>query len=270
MQSGVGDAEALRSFGISVVHHLPGVGANLQDHPDVAIHVTSKVPSVTLGGAMLFPRKQLIGLRWFISRSGPAATNHYEACAFLRSRPGLAEPNIKFELFPAALKPDSFDLYPQAAFQMNIGVMTVASRGKVTLSGPRPSDTPILLVNYLKEPVDRQTHREAVRIARKVLSQPAMAPFTGEELDPGPTIQSDEQIDAWLSKRCASAFHLSGSCRMGPASDASTVVGVDLKVHGIQGLRVADASILPEIVSANTNATSIMIGERAADLIKNA
>ncbi|WP_413873420.1 choline dehydrogenase [Albidovulum sp.] len=270
MQSGIGDAEALQAFAIPVIHHLPGVGANFQDHPDVAIRMACKVSSASLGGALRFPRKQLIGLRWFLSRSGAAATNHYEACAFLRSRPGLTEPNFKFELFPAALKPDSFDLYPQPTFQMNIGLMTVASRGRLSLSGPASSDAPVLLLNYLKEPIDRQSLREATRIARKILSQPAMARYSGDELDPGPALQTDEQLDAWIDKRCTTAFHLAGSCRMGPASSPEAVVGLDLKVHGIDGLRVADASIMPEIVSANTNATSIMIGERAADLIQAA
>ena len=146
---------------------------------------------------------------------------------------------------------------------MNIGVMTVASRGG---SAQRPEAVRRTDFGELSEGADRPpiAQGEAIRIARRVLSQPAMAPFVGAELDPGAAIQSDDQLDAWMSKRCSSAFHLSGSCRMGPASSAEAVVGPDLRVHGVQNLRVADASIMPEIVSANTNAASIMIGERAS------
>nr|WP_245181156.1 choline dehydrogenase [Sinorhizobium mexicanum] len=270
MQSGIGNAEELKQVGVTPIHHLPGVGENFQDHPDVAIHMACKVPSASLLSASRFPRKYLIGLKWFLCKRGFAATNHYEACAFLKSRPELAEPNFKFELFPAAMQPDSYEFYPQPTFQMNIGLMTVASRGKVSISGPRPSDPPVLLLNYLKDPIDLQSLREATRIARRVLAQPAMSEYAGAELDPGSDVQTDEELDAWIRKRCTTAYHLAGSCRMGPATHPDTVVGPDLRVHGLHGLRVADASVMPTIVSANTNATSIMIGERAADFIRTA
>jgi choline dehydrogenase len=260
----------LQSLGIPVVQDLPGVGRNLQDHPDVAVQYACKDASVSLLKATKFPRNILAGLQWFLTGRGPAASNQFEAAAFLRSRPNLRKPNFKMEMLPVALKPGGYAPYSEPTFQIHTALMCAASRGEIGLRSPDPADSPFLRLNYLKEPIDRQSLREAVRIARRVIASPAMDRYRGREIEPGADAVNDDALDAWIAQRVTTGYHLAGSCRMGPASSKDTVVGSDLRVHGLQGLRVADASIMPVVVSANTNAAAIMIGERASDIIAKA
>lgn len=267
--SGIGAAATLQSLGIPVVQDLPGVGQNLQDHPDVAVQYACKDASVCLLKATKFPRNIFAGLQWFLTGRGPAASNQFEAAAFLRSRPNLRKPNFKMEMLAIALKPGSYAPYSEPTFQVHTALMSAESRGETGLRSPDPTDSPFLRLNYLKEPIDRQSLREAVRISRRVIASPAMDRYRGREIEPGADAVNDDALDAWIAQRVTTGYHLAGSCRMGPASNRDTVVGSDLRVHGLQSLRVADASIMPVVVSANTNAAAIMIGERASDIIAN-
>lgn len=268
MLSGIGDGARLAGLGLPVARHLPGVGQNLQDHPDVAVHYTCKDAKASLRRLMRFPRNVLIGMQWFANHTGFAASNQFEAAAFVRTRPGLAKPNLKFEMLPLAIDPVSFKPYPMPSLEVHCALMCAESRGEIALRSANPNDAPVIRMNFLKEEVDRQSLREGVRLARKVLATRAFSAYAGDELEPGREVDSDAALDAWIDQRVMTSWHLAGSCKMGPGSDPMAVVGPDLKVHGVQGLRVADASIMPVVVSANTNAASIMIGDRAGDLVK--
>ncbi|WP_449433310.1 choline dehydrogenase [Pseudomonas putida] len=267
MLSGIGPREHLESLGIEVVHELPGVGLNLQDHPDVAVQFRCTDPSVSLLGVSSFPGNIKTGVQWFLNKTGAAASNQFDAAAFVKTRPELNRPNIKFELLPLALQPESFRGYPFATYQIHCALMTAESRGYVRLRSADPQVPAAITVNFLKDPIDRQSLREAVRIARQLAATPALGRYTGEELEPGADCISDEQLDTWIRKRVTTSWHLASTCSMGPASDPYAVVGNDLRVHGVDGLRVADASIMPVVVSANTNAACIMIGDHAADWV---
>ncbi|KQV39371.1 MULTISPECIES: choline dehydrogenase [unclassified Rhizobium] len=267
MLSGIGPAEALMRLNIPVALDLPGVGQNLQDHPDIAVQFECKDPADSLLSAMKFPRNFLTGLRWFLRRSGLGASNQFEAAAFLKSRHGLDRPNIKFELLPVALMPDSYKAYPFPTFQNHIGLMRANSRGQLRLRSKDPRDTPEIHLNYFQDPVDRQSLREGIEIVRKVVGSPAMDPYRKREISPGPNLHREDELNNWIDENVITAFHQSGTCKMGPAGDRMNVVNPTLRLHGIQGLRVADASIMPVVVSANTNAATIMIGERLSEII---
>jgi choline dehydrogenase len=264
--SGIGPHSALTSAGIAPVHDLPGVGRNLQDHPDLVLQVECRRP-VTLLPITKSPRRELVGLQWFWGKTGPAASNHFEAAAYIRTRAGIRHPNLKLELLPLAFRPGTLEPYAKPAFQIHMTQLRAGSRGEVTLSSPDPTMAPRIQFNYLQDPLDLRTFREAVRLTREVVATRAMAAFSGNELDPGGAIQDDGALDDWIRERVATAYHPAGTCRMGPRDDGASVVGPDLKVHGLEGLRIADASIMPVVVSANTNASSIMIGDRAADFV---
>ncbi|WP_449433327.1 choline dehydrogenase [Pseudomonas putida] len=270
MLSGIGPRADLEALGIKVVLDAPGVGENLQDHPDVAVQYRCKDESVTLLKLTKFPNNVKVGVEWFLNKTGHAASNQFDVAAFVRTRAGLNKPNMKFELLPLALKPESFSSYPFPTFQLHCALMTAESRGHIKLRSKDPATPAAITINFLQNPIDRQSLREAVRIARRLVSTHALGPYTGEELEPGAHVITDEQIDQWINKRVTTSWHLASTCKMGPASDPLAVVGPDLRVHGIDGLRVADASIMPVVVSANTNAASIMIGEHAADLVTGA
>ncbi|MGJ7517213.1 choline dehydrogenase [Pseudomonas baetica] len=265
--SGIGPASELRDLGITVKHDLPGVGRRLNDHPDTVVQYLCKKP-VSLYPWTTAPGKWWIGARWFAAHDGPAASNHFEAGAFIRSRAGVEHPDLQLTFMPLAVKPGSVDLVPNHAFQIHIDLMRPTSLGSVTLNSADPRQPPRILFNYLKTEQDRADMRAGARLVREIIGQPAMAAFRGEELVPGPHAQSDEALDAWARQVTETGYHASGTCKMGPASDAEAVVDPHLRVHGLDGLRVVDASIMPIIVSGNTNAPTVMIAEKASDMIR--
>lgn len=266
--SGVGPASELRDLGITVKHDLPGVGRRLNDHPDTVVQYLCKKP-VSLYPWTTAPGKWWIGARWFATHDGPAASNHFEAGAFIRSRAGVEHPDLQLTFMPLAVKPGSVDLVPNHAFQIHIDLMRPTSLGSVTLNSADPRQPPRILFNYLKTEQDRADMRAGARLVREIIGQPAMAAFKGEELVPGPLAQTDEALDAWARQVTETGYHASGTCKMGPASDAEAVVDPQLRVHGLDGLRVVDASIMPVIVSGNTNAPTVMIAEKASDMIRD-
>ncbi|MCJ1885083.1 choline dehydrogenase [Pseudomonas sp. LA21] len=267
MLSGVGPAQDLARLGIPVVHDLPGVGQRLNDHPDTVVQYRCKQP-VSIYPWTRAPGKWMIGARWFASHDGLAASNHFEAGAFIRSRAGVEFPDLQLTFMPLAVQPGSVDLVPEHAFQVHIDLMRPTSLGSVSLTSADPHQAPRILFNYLTTERDRADMRAGARLVREILAQPAMRAYAGDELVPGADQISDAQLDAWARRVTETGYHASGTCKMGPAGDPEAVVDAQLRVHGLRGLRVVDASIMPEIVSGNTNAPTVMIAEKASDLIR--
>lgn len=265
--SGVGPAELLTRLGIAVKHALPGVGANLSDHPDIIIQHRCKQP-VTLAPKARAPGKWLTGMQWFLNKSGAAASNHFEVGGFIRSRSGIEHPDLQLTFMPLAVMPGTVDTRREHSFQVHIDLLRPESLGRVEVRNDDPRQPPSIRFNYLQSPRDREDFRVSVDLLREILAQKALDPYRGEELFPGPDVRSKDQIDAWVRQAVETCYHPVGTCRMGSASDRSAVVDAELRVHGLTGLRVVDASIMPSIVSGNTNAPTIMIAERAADLIR--
>jgi choline dehydrogenase len=265
MLSGIGPADELRALGITPSHDLPGVGANLNDHPDIVVQHRCTQP-VSLYGINRGATKLLTGIRWFIKHDGLASSNHFEAGGFIRSRPGVDFPDLQLTFMPLAIQPGTVSDVGSHSYQVHIDLMRPRSTGHVKLRSSDPKAPPSLLFNYLKDPQDREDLRTSVRLTREILAQPALAPFRGEELSPGLKVQSDAEIDAFVRQGVETCYHPVGTCRMGIGADC--VVDEQCRVYGIEGLRVVDASIMPAIVSGNTNAPTIMIAEKASDLIR--
>ncbi len=264
MLSGVGPADALRSCGLEVRHDLPGVGAHLEDHLELYLQQACLQP-VTLLKAMQPLHMIPIGLRWFLFHKGLAASSHLEAGGFIRSGPGVPHPDIQHHFLPALIADHGRAKGDIHAYQAHVGPMRPASRGWVKLRSTDPRDPPVIEPNYLAEERDRVEMRACVRLTREIFAQKAFEPYRGRELLPGAEITSDPAIDAFVRAKAESAYHPSCTCRMG--QDAMAVVDPACRVRGLEGLRVVDASIMPSIVSGNLNATVIMMGEKAADLI---
>ena len=265
--SGIGAPGVLEGADIAVTHALPGVGENLNDHPDIVIQYRAKRKN-TLYPVTRGPRAIAAGLRWFANKTGPAASNHFEAGAFVRSRAGIEHPDLQLTFMPLAVIPGTVDVRAEHAFQVHIDLMRAQSRGHVRARSPDPRAPPAILFNYLKHPADRADFRAGVRLLREIMAQPAMMAEVAAEIYPGPEHQSDAEIDAFVRRAVETCYHPVGTCKMGLASDKMAVVDDTLAVHGIAGLRVVDASIMPMIVSGNTNAPTIMIAEKAADMIR--
>ena len=265
--SGIGPPELLRRLGIAVKHERPGVGANLSDHPDIVIQHRCKQP-VTLAVKAQAPRKYLTGARWLLTKSGAAASNHFEAGGFIRSRAGIEHPDLQFTFTPLAVMPGTVETRREHAFQVHIDLLRPESLGRIEAQSADPRQPPSIRFNYLQSPRDREDLRISVELLREVLAQKALEPFRGEELFPGPGVRTGDQIDAWVRRALETCYHPVGTCRMGTSSDHIAVVDDELRVRGLSGLRVVDASIMPSIISGNTNAPTIMIAERAADLIR--
>jgi choline dehydrogenase len=263
--SGIGPADDLRALGITAAHDLPGVGANLNDHPDIVVQHRCLQP-VSLYGINRGATKLLTGIRWFIKHDGLASSNHFEAGGFIRSRPGVDFPDLQLTFMPLAIQPGTVSDVGSHSYQVHIDLMRPRSTGHVKLRSGEPNAPPSLLFNYLQDPQDREDLRTSVRLTREILAQPALAPFRGAELSPGPNAQSDSEIDAFVRQGVETCYHPVGTCRMGIGADC--VVDEQCRVYGIDGLRVVDASIMPAIVSGNTNAPTIMIAEKASDLIR--
>ena len=265
--SGIGPSALLSKLGITVKHDLPGVGANLSDHPDIVIQHACKQP-ITLAAQARAPGKYLTGLQWFLAKSGPAASNHFEAGGFIRSRAGIEHPDLQFTFMPLAVIPGTVETRSEHAFQVHIDLMRPESVGKVEARSADPRQPPSIRFNYLQSPRDREDFRVGVALLREILAQKALDLYRGAELFPGPEVRSKDEVDGWVRQAVETCYHPVGTCKMGTASDASAVVDDQLRVHGLQGLRVVDASIMPSIVSGNTNAPTIMIAEKAADMIR--
>jgi choline dehydrogenase len=264
--SGVGPASELRALGIPVIHDLPGVGENLQDHLEFYFQVACKEP-VTLYSSINLWSRALIGARWLLRKDGLGATNHFETCGFIRSRAGVPYPDIQYHFLPMAVAYDGSTLAQEHGFQAHVGPMRSKSRGWVRLASPNPEDKPRVLFNYLSEPDDWTEMRACVRLTREIFAQPAFDRYRGRELQPGEAVQTDEQIDAFIRDKVESAYHPSCSCKMGSPQDRMSVVGADTRVHGLEGLRVVDSSIMPSVTTGNLNAPTIMLAEKAADHI---
>ncbi|MFZ1680286.1 MAG: choline dehydrogenase [Rhizobiaceae bacterium] len=264
--SGIGPAAELRSMGIEIVADRPGVGANLQDHLEVYVQQACTQP-ITVNGRLGLLSKALIGAEWLLLKRGLGATNHFEACGFVRSHAGVDYPDIQFHFLPAAIRYDGKAAASGHGFQAHVGPMRSKSRGTVSLRSPDPTESPAIRFNYMSHPDDWTEFRHAVRLTREIFAQPAFDPFRGEEIQPGAGVTSDAAIDDWLREHIESAYHPCGTCRMGRADDRLAVVDPECRVIGVDGLRVADSSIFPRVTNGNLNAPSIMTGEKAADHI---
>ena len=264
--SGIGPAAELQDFGIEPVKVLPGVGENLQDHLEFYFQVASKEP-ITLYSSLNPIGKAKIGLRWLLFRDGLGATNHFEACGFIRSRPGIPFPDIQYHFLPIAVRYDGRSMASEHGFQAHVGPMRSKSRGHVRLRSKDPSEAPSIRFNYMSHPDDWEEMRACVRLTREIFSQPAFDRYRGREIQPGVDVTSDEAIDAFVAQHVESAYHPSGTCRMGDPRDPMTVVDPQNCVVGVSSLRIADSSIMPTITTGNLNAPTIMIGEKASDHI---
>ena len=264
--SGVGPAAELREHGIPVVHDLAGVGENLQDHIEFYLQVACTQP-VTLYSSMgLFARAR-IGARWLFFKSGLGVTNHFETGAFIRSRAGVAYPDIQLHFLPMAVSYDGSSLAHEHGFQAHVGPMRSKSRGRVRLASRDAREAPRILFNYLSHPDDLAEFRAGLRLTREIFAQKAFDRYRGREIQPGADVTSDEQIDAFVRAKVESAYHPSCSCRMARPDDPMAVVDPDARVIGLESLRVVDSSIMPSITTGNLNAPTIMLAEKLADSV---
>ena len=265
--SGIGAREELERHGIAVVHELRGVGENLQDHLDVTMSWECPLPITIYSQRKGLIKTAMVGINWLLFRKGVGATNALESGAFLKSRPDLDRPDLQVHCVLAVMQDHGKVQVEKDGFTLHVCQLRPQSRGRMGLNSADPFDDPAIFANYLAEEEDRRSLREGVKMMRGVVAQEAMAPYRGEELFPGAAVQSDAEIDAYIRRAAETIYHPVGTCRMGAADDAMAVVDDELKVRGIAGLRVVDASVMPTLVGGNTNAPTIMIAEKAADMI---
>jgi len=264
--SGVGPASELSEHGISLLHDLPGVGENLQDHIEFYFQVACTQP-VTLFSSMGLFARAMIGARWLLFKDGLGATNHFETGGFIRSRPDVPYPDIQYHFLPLAVTYDGSSLAHEHGFQAHVGPMRSKSRGHVRLASADPLEKPKIRFNYLSHPDDVAEFRACVRLTRAVFAQKAFDAYRGREIQPGADCVTDEQIDAFVRAKVESAYHPSCSNRMGRRDDPTAVVDQEARVIGLGNLRVVDSSIMPSITTGNLNAPTIMLAEKAADHI---
>ncbi|CAI1158713.1 Choline dehydrogenase [Serratia liquefaciens] len=264
-RSGVGPAALLNRLDIDLVHDLPGVGENLQDHLEMYLQYACKKP-VSLYPALQWFNQPKIGAEWLFNGTGVGASNQFEAGGFIRSREEFAWPNIQYHFLPVAINYNGSNAVKEHGFQAHVGSMRSPSRGRVQVKSKDPRQHPSILFNYMATEQDWQEFRDAIRITREIMAQPALDEYRGREISPGPEVQTDEQLDAFVREHAETAFHPSCSCKMG--EDEMAVVDGQGRVHGMEGLRVVDASIMPLIITGNLNATTIMIAEKIADRIR--
>ena len=264
MQSGIGPADHLRDHGINVRADRPGVGANLQDHLEVYMQYQSLQP-ITLYSHYNYYGMGRVGLEWLLRKSGLGASNQFESCGFIRSSDAVDYPDIQYHFLPLAVRYDGKSAAKGHGFQAHVGPMRSKSRGSVRLGGADPGAPPEIRFNYMAHPDDWAEFRACVRLTRAIMDQPALAPYRGDEIQPGAAVQTDAEIDDFIRAHAESAYHPCGTARIGAADDPQAVVDPELRVIGVQGLRVADSSVFPRITNGNLNAPSIMVGEKAAD-----
>ena len=263
--SGVGNGAELTALGIDPIHELPGVGENLQDHLEVYVQHACTQP-VSVWPAMQWYNRPWVGLQWLLSKTGPAASNHFEAGGFIRSNEEVAYPNLMFHFLPVAVRYDGTSPSGGHGYQVHVGPMYSDARGSVKLKSADPLASPALRFNYLSTAQDRREWVEAIHCARHILNQPAFAAFSGGELSPGPDVQTDEEILAWVGRDGETAYHPSCTCKMG-RDDMAVVDPATMGVHGLAGLHVVDASVMPYVTNGNIYAPTMMLAEKAADLI---
>ncbi|MSO93274.1 MAG: choline dehydrogenase, partial [Rhodospirillales bacterium] len=264
MLSGIGDGGTLKRLGIAVREHLAAVGENLEDHLQLFIRHACTQP-ITLYNAMQ-PWGQLrAGIEWLLFKRGLAASSQFEIGGFVRSRPDLMQPDLQYQFLPMARTRTRPPFAEGHGYQAHAGPLRLESRGRVWLRSADPKDPPRILFNYLQGEADRRQLRAAVHLTREILAQPAFDPYRGAELLPGPDVKTDAEIDAFVRAHAATRYHLCCTCRMGQGEDS--VVDTDARVHGIDGLRVVDASIMPSMIGGNLNAPVVMIAEKVSDLI---
>jgi choline dehydrogenase len=266
MLSGIGPAAHLREHGIEVLADRPGVGQNLQDHLEIYMQFAALQP-VTLYKYWNLFGKAWVGAQWLFTGGGLGASNQFEACAFIRSKAGVEYPDIQYHFLPIAVRYDGRALAEGHGFQAHVGPMRSKSRGSVTLRSARPEDAPVIRFNYMSDPSDWEDFRACIRLTREIFGQDAMKPFVKSEIQPGPAVATDAQLDDFLREHVESAYHPCGTARMGRASDPMAVVDPQARVIGVEGLRLADSSIFPQVTNGNLNGPSIMVGEKAADHI---
>ncbi|MGV8296027.1 choline dehydrogenase [Pseudomonas aeruginosa] len=264
-RSGVGPAALLRDLDIPVVHDLPGVGANLQDHLELYLQYACKQP-VSIYPATKWWNQPAIGAQWLFLGKGLGASNQFEAGGFIRTREAFEWPNIQFHFLPVAINYNGSKGEQEHGFQAHMGSMRSPSRGRIHLKSRDPRQHPSILFNYMSHEQDWQEFRDGIRLTREIMNQPALDPYRGRELSPGVSVQSDAELDEFIRNHAETAFHPSCSCKMG--SDDMAVVDGQGRVHGMEGLRVVDASIMPLIITGNLNATTIMMAEKIADRIR--
>lgn len=265
--SGIGAADTLKAAGITPRHSLPGVGENLTDHLEVFFQYECTQP-ITLNSKLSPFQKALIGLRWMAFRNGLGATNHFESCGFIRSSQHRQWPDIQYHFLPGAISYDGNTAFKGHGYQVHVGPNKPTSRGRVHITSPDVREPPHIQFNYLQTQEDRDDWRRTLRLTRQILEQDALKPYRGREIQPGSNITSDAAIDDWVKANVESAYHPCSTCRMGAADDAKAVVDSECRVIGVDSLRVVDASIFPSIPNGNLNAPTMMVAERAADIIQ--
>ncbi len=266
-RSGVGPAALLRDLDIPVVHDLPGVGANLQDHLEMYLQYACTQP-ISLYPSLHWWNQPAIGAEWLFNGTGIGASNQFEAGGFIRTRDEFEWPNIQYHFLPVAINYNGSNAVKEHGFQAHVGSMRSPSRGRVQVRSKEPREYPSIMFNYMSSEQDWQEFRDGIRITREIMQQPALDPYRGKEISPGLEYQSDADLDKFIREHAETAFHPSCSCKMGSAEDEMAVVDGQGRVHGVEGLRVVDASIMPLITTGNLNAPTIMIAEKIADKIR--
>jgi choline dehydrogenase len=266
--SGVGEPGHLHSVGVDVVHELPGVGENLQDHLEVYVQHACTKP-ISVAPALKWRNRPWVGFQWLFLRRGPGATNHFEAGGFVRSNDDVAYPNLMFHFLPLAIRYDGTQPAGGHGYQVHVGPMSSDVRGSAKIVSRDPRAHPALRFNYLSTESDRREWVEAIHCARHILGQPAFFEYDAGEQSPGPDVASDEEILDWVARDAETALHPSCTCRMG-VDDMSVVDPDTMRVHGLEGLRVVDASVMPHVTNGNIYAPVMMIAEKAADLVLGA
>ncbi|NOX33141.1 MAG: choline dehydrogenase [Deltaproteobacteria bacterium] len=263
--SGIGNAKELEKTGVKPIHDLPGVGENMQDHLEVYVQYKSKKP-VSMNSALKWWKKPFIGYQWLFHRKGAAATNHFEAGGFIRSNEDVKYPNIQFHFLPLAIRYDGTQPSHDHGYQVHVGPMYSNAIGSVKIKSADPGQHPALCFNYLSTDQDRREWVEAIRCARKIMNQPAFDEFNGGEISPGTNVRTDKDILEWVARDAETALHPSCTCKMG--KDNMAVVDPDtMRVHGIENLRVVDASVMPYVTNGNIYAPTMMVAEKACDII---
>ena len=266
MLSGIGPATHLAEHGIDVAADRPGVGQNLQDHLELYIQMAASQP-ISLYKYWNLLGKAWVGAQWLFARRGPGASNQFESAAFIRSAPGVEYPDLQYHFLPMAVRYDGQAAADGHGFQAHVGPMRSPSRGSVTLRSGDPAEAPKILFNYMSSKKDWSDFRTAIRLTREIFAQEAFQPYVKHEIQPGPQVQTEEALDAFITEHVESAYHPCGTCKMGRRDDPMAVVDPENRVIGVDALRVADSSIFPQITNGNLNGPSIMVGEKASDHI---